>query len=917
MKGPVETGRTPRRCKRRLSAARHEAPKRHPFLLCVVVLLCGLSASILFAAPAQALVPAGGDLYFHSRQPFGWSLDGVTFADADNIWATGCNRDGYWLVHSPDAGMTWQRVDIGLDHDTRIHSLTFVDPSHARALAGWYDETGDTNQIALLTSDDSGVSWNLKPIASPSFLQLGESFVSADVAFIVGREREATKNTWHTRLLATTDGGASWTRTAIGCAYPYDLTAIDARHLWLFDPDAATVWVSSTGGTRWMRRTLPLKGKAGTSFSIDSLQALGVSVAWIEVTRSAEPHHIVMRTADGGRSWRTIARIGKDAAGRLTARSRDEAWLAVSVDDVVPQLPAYYRHTTDGGATWTRSYVCPGSLGVVNVSPDGTLFGVGGGLSRSTDGGATWTRLIGGRFDYWLNDVAAASGSELWAVGWTTPDSPGIYGGYDGDQGLLFRCSDGVTWRRQEIPDGSLLCGVDFADSQVGWAVGWQGRVLRTTDGGTSWVARPTGSNLSIHGVEALDADCAVGIAWDENADLESVIVRTTDGGASWSESSRPASDSLWAMCTMSPGHLLVVGTHYDPRQCLLLESTDSGATWSERLIDCPYTIRDVTSSDSQHAWILASDHSRRMGPAYGTVVLRTTDDGVTWETTDLGKVSVDGFAAIAFADNQNGWLLGDKEMRTTDGGVTWTDTGAAMPISVLGSFCHEPVVRAATSSGGNLWAVGADQLILSTLDTSTDTAPPLSSDDGDRRWHNSAVTTHFFADDSGGTGVAATEYRLDAGTWQPLLGGSVTVDAPSDHSGDGTHRIEYRSTDNSGNVEFPQLCVVRIDTRPPRTRAGSTVRTQRGRLCTLAYRVIDSKPNGGTARVTITFRRRGGATVKNIGLGVRAVNKWLHMNYRCRLAPGSYQYLVKARDGAGNQQSTIGRGLLVVEVAS
>ena len=644
------------------------------------------------------------------------------------------------------------------------------------------------------------------------------------------------------------------------------------------------------------------------------MQALGTKVAWIQVTRAAKPHHIIMRTTDRGRSWRIVRRLEDSAVASLTAIGAGEAWLAVSADDAVPQLPAYYDHTTDGGASWTRSYVSPRSLGAVTVSPDGALFGVGGELSRSTDGGASWTRLIGNRLNYWLNDVAEQPGGELWAVGWTTPSAPGIYGDYDGDKGLLFRCSDGVTWEQQEIPDGSLLCAVDFADSQVGWAVGWQGRVMRTTDGGTNWTPRPGGVNLDFHAVEAIDADRAVGVAWDDTADLDSVIVRTTDGGATWNKSPRPASDLLKAMCALGPGHLLIAGVHYGTtKQALLLESTDSGATWSERLIDCKRTVRDVTFSDATHGWIVASDGPNPVKPS-GSLVLRTTDGGASWETTDLGKVSVDGFAAVVFADDQNGWLLGDKELGTTDGGTTWTDTGAVMPISALGSFWHQPVVRAAVVSSGNVWAVGADQLILSTLDTVADTAPPLTSDDGDRRWHNSAVTTHFCADDPGGTGVATSEYGFDSGPWQPILGGSVTVDAPGDHSADGTHEIAYRSTDNAGNVEFPRLCAVRIDTRRPLTRSGGMVTVLRGKVARLRYRVTDAKPNGGTAGVTITVRGRGGTTVKTLRLRARAVNTWLTARYRCRLALGTYTYVVKAIDAAGNKQSAIGRGRLVVE---
>ena len=185
----------------------------------------------------------------------------------------------------------------------------------------------------------------------------------------------------------------------------------------------------------------------------------------------------------------------------------------------------------------------------------------------------------------------------------------------------------------------------------------------------------------------------------------------------------------------------------------------------------------------------------------------------------------------------------------------------------------------------------GADQLILSTLDTTSDTAPPLSSDDGDRCWHNAAVTVHISADDPGGSGVAGTEVRIDGGSWQPLVGGAVTVEAPADHSSDGAHDIDYRSTDLAGNVEFPELCVVRIDTVPPSTEVGGTVTVRSGAVAKLPYRVDDAEPNGGAAIVRVTLRTAAGALAKRLRLGSQAVDTWLTTAYHCRLAPGRYTY--------------------------
>jgi hypothetical protein len=100
------------------------------------------------------------------------------------------------------------------------------------------------------------------------------------------------------------------------------------------------------------------------------------------------------------------------------------------------------------------------------------------------------------------------------------------------------------------------------------------------------------------------------------------------------------------------------------------------------------------------------------------------------------------------------------------------------------------------------------------------DRTAPSTADDGDALWHSTQVTLTLVATDppdAGATtssGVDKTEYRLDGGPW---TGGSqATVPAPTDHSSDGAHALEYRSVDKAGNVEKTKAVEVKIDTTAP-----------------------------------------------------------------------------------------------------
>ena len=101
------------------------------------------------------------------------------------------------------------------------------------------------------------------------------------------------------------------------------------------------------------------------------------------------------------------------------------------------------------------------------------------------------------------------------------------------------------------------------------------------------------------------------------------------------------------------------------------------------------------------------------------------------------------------------------------------------------------------------------------------DTTAPVTAETGaDGDWHTAAVTVDFTADDGGGSGVSATEYRVDpaddSAPW--TSGASATIEAPQGGGNDGVHTVEYRSTDVAGNTEAYKTCTVKIDTTAPVT---------------------------------------------------------------------------------------------------
>jgi len=97
-------------------------------------------------------------------------------------------------------------------------------------------------------------------------------------------------------------------------------------------------------------------------------------------------------------------------------------------------------------------------------------------------------------------------------------------GGAGGDGGTGGVDRSGWFWQNP-LPQGNALNGVSFTDANTGTAVGEAGTIVRTTDGGETWVTQDSGTTSALNGVSFTDAN--TGTAVGQNG----TILRTTDGG--------------------------------------------------------------------------------------------------------------------------------------------------------------------------------------------------------------------------------------------------------------------------------------------------------------------------------------------------------------------------------------------------
>lgn len=97
----------------------------------------------------------------------------------------------------------------------------------------------------------------------------------------------------------------------------------------------------------------------------------------------------------------------------------------------------------------------------------------------------------------------------------------------------------------------NTLNSVYFPAADTGFAVGGQGTILKTTDGGANWIKQIVDSGTSLEGVFFTDVNTGYIAGWGYGSGLyRSIILKTIDGGITWTSQ---IFDSLTLECIHFP----------------------------------------------------------------------------------------------------------------------------------------------------------------------------------------------------------------------------------------------------------------------------------------------------------------------------------------------------------------------------
>lgn len=239
-------------------------------------------------------------------------------------------------------------------------------------------------------------------------------------------------------------------------------------------------------------------------------------------------------------------------------------------------------------------------------------------------------------------------------------------------------------WEALKAGTTASFRGLSVVDDRVAWASGTRGTVIRTTDGGDTWVADsiPGAATLDLRAIHARSAAVA------HVAATAGRIWRTTDGGRTWSLRYQAADTAVFldAIVFRDERNGIALGDPMGGR-FLILVTTDGGDTWSEAPAMSRPEAKDGEAAFAASGTSIALAGGHAWLGTGGSVarIYRSTDIGRSWTaypSSIPARAAAGGVFSVAFADTLRGIAVGGDYERadsaagtasfTTDGGRTW-----------------------------------------------------------------------------------------------------------------------------------------------------------------------------------------------------------------------------------------------------
>jgi photosystem II stability/assembly factor-like uncharacterized protein len=411
-----------------------------------------------------------------------YTLPSLSFGDTLNGWAVGWefdNQKGYAVgivIHTSDGGINWTKPNIGLpEGPSGLTSVFFMDSKHG-CIGGtvvYYTSNGGNNWSPRDTVGSEKIYF---PDKKHGWSVGGGGYIynTSDGGQDWTEQSRGTRNSLFSIFFAdslngwaagdngtivhTTDGGNYWNEQIDSLQYYYTFHAIKFSNpnIGIAVGNYGLLLKTTDGGNHWIQQNLHTNYFLYSLFFTDSMMCWAVG-----------DEGVILKTTDGGNSWSYNSYDSSTTLMSIYFKDKFYGWIVGDSGTII--------HTTDGGNNWYKQ-ISGTDENLYSIyfldSSKGWISGRNGTILYTTDGGINWLKLSTNITEN-LGDIFFTNENIGWSRGINT----------------IYHTTDrGITWSRFPNLFFWSLSSMYFSDSNHGWVTGLYGEILKTTNGGITWV---------------------------------------------------------------------------------------------------------------------------------------------------------------------------------------------------------------------------------------------------------------------------------------------------------------------------------------------------------------------------------------------------------------------------------------------
>jgi photosystem II stability/assembly factor-like uncharacterized protein len=234
-----------------------------------------------------------------------------------------------------------------------------------------------------------------------------------------------------------------------------------------------------------------------------------------------------------------------------------------------------------------------------------------------------------------------------------------------GEQGRILKSQDGgYFWYNVNLTIGTFYSCVRFATPNLIFAMGYLGSIIKSTNYGETWVVQNSPTTMQINGLSFYDQNNAYATGY------AGILLKTTNAGNNWTYS--------WLSNTMLDIHMFNATTGI---VCgsggYIFKTTNGGTSWVQRFTTVNFDLQSMAFLNATTGVMVGN----------GGTIMTTVNGGNTWKLQDSMHTTTNTLFRVAYPSANRITAVGGGGVIITssNGGINWVQQESGTTYNLYG----------------------------------------------------------------------------------------------------------------------------------------------------------------------------------------------------------------------------------------